>query len=135
MSSSAVAACTQIIGRSGPGARADAGRTAVHWRPPCGSHTAHAGNSRYKTDDLADHRPGLGVKPGQRLQQRLLDPVAVTPSGKNAVSFHGTFSFHLMPEGADIAVQSLARAARTRRSISRGPPALAAWWPPGPTAA
>ena len=48
-SSAAVTACTQIIGKSGPGARADAGRTATHWRPGYGSHTAHAGNSRYKT--------------------------------------------------------------------------------------
>ena len=47
-SSAAVPACTQIIGTSGAGARADAGRTAVHRRPPCGSHTAHAGNSPYK---------------------------------------------------------------------------------------
>lgn len=47
-SSAAVSACTQIIGRSGTGARADAGRTAAHRRPRYGSHTAHAGNSRCK---------------------------------------------------------------------------------------
>jgi hypothetical protein len=44
--SAGVTACTQIIGRSGPGVRADAGRTAIQERPWPGSHIAHAGNSR-----------------------------------------------------------------------------------------
>ncbi len=115
--SAAVAACTQTIGRSGPGARADAGRTAVHWRPPCGSHTAHAGNSRYKAMTwLTASWP--------RCQARPAPPAAAARSRARHPARQERYRIprHLfpssMPEGADIAAQSLARAALTRRSIS-----------------
>jgi hypothetical protein len=60
--SAAVPARAQIIGSSGPAARPDAGRAAIHCRP-LGSHTAHAANSRCKAITAAMSRKAPGSRP------------------------------------------------------------------------
>ena len=81
-------ALTQIIGRSGPAARTDAGRTAIHGRPRVRQPQRPLRALALQNDNLGDDLQGLGITAGQCFQQFRRDPALPFLAGRNAVTLH-----------------------------------------------